>query len=345
MKRRRLLWVAAVIFGLLVIGTAFTADWVRRNITPTSETESFYVRYKTSQPLVHVLEDLQKRGVVRHPQAMSLYAAYRRAPQVVTVGTYEVCGGMTADEVLFALRNPIQQKVRFREGFWIARSAPRLEEYEVCSAAEYVDLAQRAEEFQGVVEAPIPESGSLEGYLFPDTYELPPLYGARETIELQLKTFERKVWIPLGRPDRETLRRAVIIGSMVELEAGVDDERPVIAGVIENRIKRGMPLQIDATVLYALQEWRTLYYKDYRETKSPYNTYLHRGLPPGPIGSPGFKSIEAATKAEDHDFLYYVARLDLTHMFAKDYDQHLKNIQVRRKLLAERKAAEEAQSP
>jgi UPF0755 protein len=120
---------------------------------------------------------------------------------------------------------------------------------------------------------------------------------------------------------------------MVELEVAKDEERPIVAGVIENRLKRKMPLQIDATLLYGIGKWRRLTFKDYKEIKSPYNTYTHQGLPPGPICSPTVKSIEAALHPATHNYLYYVAMPEGYHLFAETYKEHLANI---KKCAAER---------
>jgi UPF0755 protein len=140
------------------------------------------------------------------------------------------------------------------------------------------------------------------------------------------------VWIPLGKP--KELHRAVVIGSMIELEVMRDDERPVVAGVVENRLKIGMRLQLDATVLYAMQRWKNPTRRDLVETRSPYNTYLVAGLPPGPICSPTVKSVRAALQPKAHDYLYYVALPTGQHMFAATYPEHLRNIRRRKAAIA-----------
>jgi UPF0755 protein len=110
---------------------------------------------------------------------------------------------------------------------------------------------------------------------------------------------------------------------MIELESGNDADRPVIASVIENRLAKNMRLQIDATLLYAISEWRRLTFKDYRTIDSPYSTYKNSGLPPGPICSPSVKSVEAALKPAKTKYLYYVAKPDGSHIFSETYDAHL----------------------
>jgi cell division protein YceG involved in septum cleavage len=126
-----------------------------------------------------------------------------------------------------------------------------------------------------------------------------------------------------GRP----LREIVIIASLIEKEARSDEDRPLISGVIENRLGRNMRLQIDATVNYALGSWRRLTYADYK-FESAYNTYLNDGLPPGPICSPGSASLRAALDPEECDYLFYVHKGDGHHAFAVTYEEHLTNVRA-----------------
>jgi UPF0755 protein len=193
-----------------------------------------------------------------------------------------------------------------------------------------MSLVNKPEEFKGVVDFPLPAK-SLEGYLYPDTYDLPPLLGAKATITRQLKAFQKKIWDAYHHPSN--LHELVIKGSLVQLEAGRDDERPIIAGVIENRLKKGMRLQIDAALLYGIQKWRRLTFDDYKNLDSPYNLYRVSGLPPGPICSPSAKSFAAAKNPATHGNFYYVALPDGSSLFARTYDEHLQNIQNRKHAL------------
>jgi UPF0755 protein len=192
-------------------------------------------------------------------------------------------------------------------------------------------LVAKPEEFKEDVSFPLPK-GSLEGYLYPDTYDLPPLMTPREVIDRQLTNFQKRVWEGFNKP--KNLHRAIIIASMVEMEVARDDERPMVAGVIENRLAKNMALQIDAAINYGIQKWRPLTYADYRNVDSPYNLYRTKGLPPGPICSPTTKSIKAALNPAKHKFLYYVALPSGRSLFAETYDQHLKNVARRRAAIA-----------
>jgi UPF0755 protein len=158
-----------------------------------------------------------------------------------------------------------------------------------------------------------------------------------------VNAFTERFWKPY-RDEIEkspfTLRQLVTIASMVQWEVKMDEERPIVAGVIVNRLKRGMKLEIDATVLYALgQRKRRVLYRDLK-VDSPYNTYRYAGLPPGPICSPGLPSLLAALRPAKVPYLYYVARGDGYHIFSATYEEHLKAVQAYRRWRAKRQAGQ-----
>ena len=168
---------------------------------------------------------------------------------------------------------------------------------------------------------------TLEGYLFPDTYVFPEGTTARTAVDMMVRRFEQ-VWKPewTARLDTVHLSRndVMALASIVEKEARLPEERPVIAAVYMNRLRDGIPLQADPTVQYALgKHVARVYYKDL-EVESPYNTYKHKGLPPGPIASPGRPSIEAALYPANAPFIYFVAFPDGHHEFRRDLAGHEK---------------------
>lgn len=185
-----------------------------------------------------------------------------------------------------------------------------------------------------------PDAPTLEGYLLPETYSLPVPVTASSLVDAMVEEFQRK-WNPAWDRRLDSLRltrtQILALASIVEGEARHDDERPVIAAVYSNRLRLGMPLQADPTVQYAIQvatgeRKKRLYFKDY-EFPSPYNTYLNPGLPPGPVNSPGLKSIEAALYPAEVPYLYFVAGPDGHHVFTKSLIEHNRAIdEVRRKM-------------
>jgi UPF0755 protein len=322
--------------GLLFLGAVLGGAWfvqsVRNGIAPMPASDTpKYVRFDRSIPMTDALADLQTKGIVRDAHAMHYYALYRRERNNVPEGTYSLHPGMTADEIFGALKKAIRQMVRVPEENWSNRTARLLEKKEVLKAADYEALVKTPQEFKNDVDFPLPPN-TLEGYLWPDTYDFPPEVGARTVISRQLKAFEKKVWIPLGKP--ANLDRTLIIASMIELEVARDEERPIVAGIIENRLKKKMPLQLDATILFAQDNWHEPNLKDIRKTDSPFNTYKHKGLPPTPVCSPGLKSIEAAMHPSKNDYLYYVALPGGKSLFAKTMKEHEANIGIRKAELA-----------
>lgn len=315
--------VAKILIPFVVlVGLVF--GWMtfeKQALAQTAVGDSFYLRLE-NENFGQAIELLGAKGVVKNPDQFVAYAKFQRKAVGPKSGTIEVWPGMTFDEVIAALQTPVRQMVRVPEGWWIKRTAARLEEKGVCKAEEYIDLANNPSEFKDSIGFTLPED-SLEGYLYPDTYDFPPQLGARRAILMQLKNFESRVIKEIGDGD---LHRALTVGSMIETEAAVDDERPIVAGVIENRLKQNMRLQLDATVLYGLQEWRRLGAGEVNRVDSPYNTYKINGLPPGPICSPTIKSISAALNPASHNYLFYVRGEGLTHLFSSTYEEHLANI-------------------
>lgn len=316
------------ILGLLTLlaigGIVGGVVYVKGQLAPMPEGKPFYIRFESGATFAKALEALHDRGVVRNPAVLRTYARFTGKGTDLKVGTYQLAPGMDADAILTKLRSPVRQMVRIPETNLSYRTANLLSKYEVCPAKDYRALIKQPQAFAKSSGLPLPRKGNLEGYLYPDTYDLPPLLGAKGVVERQLAGFKAKAW-PLLK-GRKDVQRVLTVASMVELEAGTDGDRPLIAGVIENRLRQNMALQIDATLLYAISEWRRLTFKDYKTIDSPYSTYKNRGLPPGPICSPSVKSIEAALHPAQHDYLYYVARPDKTHAFARTYSEHVRNI-------------------
>ena len=317
--------------ALLGVGSASGGYlWLKSNLGRSPIKEPRYVHLDGTTGRRVMLNRLQKEGIITSSDALEIYARWKKAPPTVPAGVYLFKPGMFPYQILDTMRGPLKQMVRIPEGRWIAWVGEILEGKGVCTKDDYVALASKPDDFRGKFPWLPPAIPTLEGYLYPDTYDLPPTIGARTVVEQQLRAFEKRVKPKDLAP--EDLKRAVTIGSMVELEAARDAERPMVAGVIENRITKNMRLELDATVLYGMQKWKVLGPGQVRKVESPYNTYLHAGLPPGPIGSPGLASIRAAMNPDSHPYFFYVAKGDGSgeHLFAKSYADHVKNIRAAR---------------
>ncbi len=197
------------------------------------------------------------------------------------------------------------------------------------SAASFAAAARDA---VALVQDIDPSARDLEGYLFPATYSLARRAGAPQLVRMMVARF-REVFTPdlqaAARAQGLSPRQAITLGSLVEKETARLDERPIVAGVYLRRLKLGMPLQCDPTVIYALTQ-RDQYDGNLThanlQVDSPYNTYRYPGLPPGPIAAPSRTSVEAAARPEQVDYLYFVSRNDGSHVFARTLDEHNRNV-------------------
>lgn len=276
---------------------------------------------------------LFQQGIIGNPIAFYLKSLFFRLS--VREGEYALSGRMGYEEILAKLARGerVTYKITFPEGFTRREMAERLEKIGILRKEEFLETTKSTEKFRGQFPV-LPPGKSLEGYLFPSTYFFPKRTPVEEIISLQLKTFFKMLppeTEPILKKRKLTLHQLVTIASLIEKEAVKDRERPIIAGVIYNRLKKGQKLEIDATVLYALGKHKErVLFRDL-DVPSPYNTYRHYGLPPGPICNPGEKSLRAALFPAKHNYLYYVARPDGTHFFSETFQEHKRKKQLAKK--------------
>jgi UPF0755 protein len=216
----------------------------------------------------------------------------------------------------------------FPEGLTIQEMARLYESREFGSAADFVAAAQE----ESLIADLDPAADDLEGYVFPETYALPRGTPAARLVAMMVARFRATYTEDLRRSAEEqglTTRQVVALASLIEKETGKADERPLVAAVYRNRMRIGMGLQADPTVVYALQKAGRYNGNIRREDlaiDSPYNTYRHPGLPPGPIAAPGKASIEAALMPASVSYLYFVSRNDGSHVFADTLAEHNRNV-------------------
>ena len=270
-----------------------------------------------------VSDSLSRAGVIGSPRFFRIYASLRKSDRTIKPGTYILHRGEGWNTVLDALRGGkgIVHVVTIPEGFSLFQIQPLLAS-KLSVPPESVDVATRDTALLHELDIP---TQTLEGYLFPDTYIFAEGTTARAAVDVMVKKFEQ-VWKPEWTARLDTLHMTrndvMALAAIVEKEARLPQERPVIAAVYANRLKTGMLLQADPTVQYALgKHVARVYYKDL-EVESPYNTYKHKGLPPGPIASPGKPSIEAALYPANVPFEFFVAFPDGHHEFRKDLAGH-----------------------
>jgi UPF0755 protein len=348
-----LLFFGVAAFGGTVIGSSAAVrsfsqwmDSVRslddRPVSDDATPVSFAVRPGSTAAAVGA--DLQRAGLIRSTTAFRMQVELRDAGSHIAVGEYQLRQNMTIAEILDALTAGPTRKstlVTIPEGWRSEEVAQYLETRGIVNAASFLEAVAGKDPS---IDIPIPAGAtSFEGYLFPDTYD----FGRNPTNQSVLTTFLtefsrrttalRTNGIVAARATESaaSLHRVITLASIVEREAIEPDERARIAAVFDNRLARGMPLQADPTVQYARIPFPAVSVSGYWKADlsvadlrldSPYNTYLVRGLPPGPICNPGLASIEAAAYPADESSLYFVAKGDGSHLFAQTLDEHNRNV-------------------
>lgn len=274
-----------------------------------------------------IANQLVHAGVIANATAFRVYAKIRHADTDAHAGEFRFQPHQTAAQVLAQLQSGGAQVARWvtiPEGFTAKQIAQRLQDDGLGSAKAY-----EAAFMHDTIVLDGTRTKNLEGYLFPSTY-LIPLDATPRTVErIMTGEFEKQLPRDAAQEARRhglTVPQVVTLASLIEREAKADDERPLMAGVYYNRLRLGMPLEVDATIEYALPEHHdVITYGDLR-MDSPYNTYRHEGLPPTPIANPGAPSLAAAFNPQSSDFLYYVYKGGGHHAFAKTLAQQNANI-------------------
>jgi len=299
-----------------------------------------------------IVRKLAAEGVIKHEWPFKFYLKSTGVGSTLKAGEYDFPSPISPLSVLAKLQQGERRLNRLTiiEGWtrWdIARAMAQAPEFHLTSEAQALELMNNV----SLISDLDPEAGNLEGYLFPDTYEFSPETTPAQLIEMMVKRF-RELWKPDWTERARSLnfspRQVVTTASIIETEAKLDEERPVVASVIYNRLQKNIPLAVDSSVIYASKlegKWRydgKVYLSDIQR-RSPYNTRIFAGLPPGPVASPGESSLKAALNPAISDFLYYVrnpARDDGAHNFYSNGAEFERGVQALRKWERERDAEE-----
>jgi UPF0755 protein len=327
-RRRRLVGylLVAVLAFVLGIGTGYARGY----FSTGAMGETVKVVVPVGASLSSIADQLEAKGVVKHARAFVIRAQGDGYATEFKPGTYTFHRNEPYERLVALLTKGVNAptiKVSIPEGTTLRQASVRVAAVvPSISAAGYVEIAR---------DEPPPfdldgykKGTTLEGMLFPATYEVLPKISATEFVDEQLTTFDRyfaKVDLARATKANLTAYDVVIIASMIDREAQMPGERRLVAAVIWNRLRKDMMLQIDATVQYALGKTKPALTFEDLKIDSPYNTYKHAGLPPTPISNPGLAALKAAADPADVPYLYYVARNDGSgrHYFSSDYDQFL----------------------
>lgn len=305
------------------LGGSDSVDGV--DVEPGLEVEIVIPSGASAQDIAAILAT---QGVVASASQFETTVRAAGAAGDLRAGTYELVTGMDASDVLgVLLAGPVTDayRVTIREGLRVSEIIEDLAEATGYTEEDYVAALESGEVTTDLVEMDdSPTVDDWEGLLFPDTYEFSRAAGAAQILQRLATTMKQRVdsvdWTALEDAGFDRYE-GIVIASLIETEVRVAEERPLVSSVIRNRLEEGMLLQIDATVLYALDTRDPAEFNN--EVDSPYNTYRNQGLPPTPIAAPGLASLEAAARPEETDYLYYVlSSPDGSHTFTTNLDDH-----------------------
>lgn len=342
-RARRLRYIlsffAILLLGLLSVG-GYAAWRAHTFLNTPPETPGIPVTFTVNpgDTFDRVAYGLKNEGVITNVEHFRLLGHYREKIGSIQAGEFLLSTGWVPDRVLDTLVSgaPVLHRLSIREGLTMKQTAEIVEQAGFATREDFLAACRD----KALLERFHIPFDTAEGFLFPETYFLPRprRSDGPGTVALLLESFWKQaatLW-PDDRPDEKTLRRIVTLASIVEKESGYLDERATVAGVFANRLRKGMRLQSDVTIIYGLGDAfdGNLTKKHLRDKDNPYNSYQHAGLPPGPICSPGLDALEAALNPAEHSYLYFVSRRDGTHHFSRTLREHnaaVRKYQLRRR--------------
>jgi UPF0755 protein len=318
-----------LLLALLLLGVLYGIYLLVSAVLGGGEEEPVTVAVEQGDTLSSVADKLEEAGVIQSSTVFKLESRFQGGETEIKAGEYRFVPGEDSEQILETLSSGESISaftITVPEGLTLEQTARVVEEEGGVLAEEFETAAGRIDYGYDFLEDPAIRT--TEGFLFPKKYEFERGVDAAQIVDRLLRQYllEKEELDFAEAQDRFNLREyeLVTVASLVEKESANPEERPLIAGVIYNRIRSGMPLQIDATVQYALGKAKEDLKFDDLDVDSPYNTYKNSGLPPGPISSPSRESIQAALEPAQTDYLYYVLEADgEKHFFTDDYDEFL----------------------
>lgn len=322
---RALKTLLAVILLVILAGAAWFGYviWLDRSHPQTAQ----QIIVPQGSTFLDIAEQLAGAGIVANSTAFRIYAKMTHADTTAHAGAFRFQPHQTAAQVLAQLESggaQIAKWVTIPEGFTAKQIAQRLQDDGLGDAGAY----ERAF-MHDSIDIGGSRTKNLEGYLFPSTYLVPTDASPKTVEDIFTAQFRKELPRDAARKARAlglTVPQAVTLASLIEREAKADDERPLMAGVYYNRLRLGMPLEVDASIEYALPEHHDVITYGDLKIDSPYNTYQHQGLPPTPIANPGEASLNAAFNPKPSPYLYYVYKGNGHHAFARTLAEQNANI-------------------
>ncbi|MCK9230705.1 MAG: endolytic transglycosylase MltG [Syntrophales bacterium] len=323
MKILRIILVVTVIVLVAALSAASFRMYRYAHNPLNPEIATVTILVPRGATLLHITALLEQEGLMPHPRAFCFLARLKGARDRMKAGEYELAGRATPLDVIGRMtRGEVKvYRVSVPEGFSMYQVAERFS----AEGLADVDVFLRHLHDGELLSSLGIEGASAEGYLFPDTYHVTRAKDEEAIIRFMVRRFREEVSPDLVREAETlglTLNELVTLASIIEKEAGCEDEKSLVSAVFHNRLKKGMRLQSDPTVIYGVEGFEGRIRKTDLERETPYNTYRIRGLPPGPICNPGASSILAALNPAPVDYLYFVSRNDGSHQFSSNLSDH-----------------------
>ena len=330
-KKRRSLWFLVVLIIVSMLFGTWKFVSLQEQAVDTNDSTFKVVNIPADAGARQIAQILRKEDLIRSERIFLNYLSRNGLDSQLKAGKYKFSRSQTMEEIIDIIVEGKVDYITFTipEGYTLKEMGILLTKQGLVSEKEWEEAIAEPYEFSFLKDIPLERANRLEGFLFPDTYNITADDDGKQMVNLMLNRFaelwEEKFASQAAEQNLSVLE-VVTIASLIEREAAVPAERKTIAGVIANRLEIGMPLQIDATILYSLNEHKEVVNNADLKVDSPYNTYTHTGLPPGPIAAPGQESISAALDPEQHSYYYYVSRGDGTHEFTRTFAEHLQAI-------------------
>ena len=321
----------AVLLGVLGAGA-----WSLGYFSGPGEPVAFTVQ--KGENFASLANKLKSQGIIRSARAMRWYVNLRGKTRPLQRGEFELRTNMPVPAVVYALTEgkPIEHKFTVPEGFNVFQIAEELEAKGFARKADFLAAARSPELIQMLpgLDPSLPKPALIEGFLYPDTYLLQKVFTAKEIAQAMVahfrevyKTVEGEIRSsPVAQELKLNPYQVLTLASIVEKETGNNDERPLVASIFVNRLRKRMMLQTDPTIIYGIYlekgSWDGKIGRRNLDEPGPYNTYRSYGLPPSPISNPGLNAIRATLNPAQTDYLYFVSKGDGTHIFSKDYGAH-----------------------
>ena len=315
-----------IIVGVLIIAGGLGAIYLVPNTFAQDDGSQVLVIEK-GQTGTEIADMLYERGLIRSTQGFKLWLYLSGTNDKLQTGHYQIPNKVTVRELISLLQEGHVESIRVTipEGYTVGDIAIVLEKNQIMKAKDFLAEAKTFVPYP-YMKGTRPATYPVEGFLFPSTYEIPVGATPREVIQMMADEMNRYLTPAVKKQiqaQHMSIHDFVTLASIVERESLFDADRPTIAGVFKKRLAHGIPLQSDATISYVLGYAKEDVTIGDTQLQSPYNTYVSKGLPPGPIANPGKKALDAVLHSEDTDYLYFVADKEGHNHFSKTYEEHL----------------------